>query len=183
MVVIDNFLSCFDELKEHSLVCSFGDIVNPADGVVYPHINLDIPSAVLNEIKEKINKIFGAATINYAFLRMSPKGAFAPQAVHTDCSMGKYSLMLYLNNADGGTAMMAHKASGISQAPMDAAFLAVTTPDKNNIDAWEIIDIAEMKENRAAIFDAKKYHCALPVGGFGESQPESRIVMTVFFND
>lgn len=183
MVVIDNFLSCFDELKEYSLVCRFGDIVNPADGVVYPHINLGIPSAVLNEIKEKINKIFGAATINYAFLRMSPKGAFAPQAVHTDCSMGKYSLMLYLNNADGGTAMMAHKASGISQAPMDAAFLAVTTPDKNNIDAWEIIDIAEMKENRAAIFDAKKYHCALPVGGFGESQPESRIVMTVFFND
>ena len=183
MLIIDNFLSGFDELKRHSLACAFGDIENPADGVVYPHINLDIPSDVMDETKEKLGQIFGSVTINYAFLRMSPKGVFAPQAVHTDCSMGKYSLMLYLNSADGGTAMMAHKASGISQAPTDENFLGITTPDKNNIEAWEVIEFAQMKENRAAIFDAKKYHCALPVGGFGESQDESRIVMTVFFND
>lgn len=183
MLVCDNFLASFDKLKEHSLVCSFGDIVNPADGVVYQHINVDIPIAVLNEATEKLNKIFGAITINYAFLRMSPKGVYAPQAVHTDCSMGRYSLMLYLNNADGGTAMMVHKASGISQAPTDGRFLKVTTPDKNNIEAWEIIDFAEMKENRAVIFDAKRYHCAMPVGGFGEIRADSRIVMTVFFDD
>lgn len=183
MLVIDNFLASFDELKEHSLACNFGDIVNPADGVVYPHINLDIPRRVINETKEKLAQIFGAVHVNYAFLRMSPKGVFAPQAVHTDCSMGKYSLMLYLNNADGGTAMMAHKASGISQAPAEEFFLEVTTPDKNNIDAWEVIGISEMKENRAAIFAAKRYHCAMPVGGFGENQSDARIVMTVFFDD
>jgi hypothetical protein len=183
MLIIDNFLSSFYELKMHSVDCIFGDIVNPVDGVVYPHINLDIPAKVLHETKEKIEQVFGDVNINYAFLRMSPKGVFAPQAVHTDCSMGKYSLMLYLNSADGGTAMMAHKASGISQAPTDEFYLGVTAQDKNNIGAWEIIDMANMKENRAVIFDAKKYHCAMPVGGFGETQADSRIVMTVFFND
>jgi len=184
MIIIDSFLENYSELKKHSLSCSFSDIVNPVDGVAYPFINKDIPESIVSEAQEKLSEIFGDVKINAIFLRMSPAGVGVPHMAHTDISMGRYSLMLYLNDKDGaGTGLLTHKETGIAFTPESQYFADIVIADQNNCDAWHITEMAHMKENRAAIFDANRFHCALPVGGFGDSQSESRIVLTVFFDD
>ncbi len=183
MLIIDDFLSSYQVLKQHSLSCCFSDITNPVDGVVYPFINVDIPEIAKAEINKKLCELFGSVNINASFLRMSPEGVRVPHMAHTDISMGRYSLMLYLNDADGGTGILCHKKTGISYTPEDQYFVDIVTQDQNNPEAWNVVDMARMKQNRAAIFDANRYHCALPFGGFGSNQSNSRIVMTVFFDD
>jgi hypothetical protein len=184
MIILDNFLENYRELKNHAISCSFSDVVNPVDGVTYPFINKEIPESIVNEAKEKLAEIFGEIKINAIFLRMSPAGVSAPHMAHTDISMGRYSLMLYLNeNNSAGTGLLVHKETGIAFTPESQYFADIVVSDQNNCDAWHVTEMAKMKENRAAIFDANRFHCALPVGGFGESQSESRIVLTVFFDD
>jgi hypothetical protein len=97
--------------------------------------------------------------------------------------MGKYSLMLYLNsNPEGGTALVRHAEMGITYAPQNNLLVNAITHDQNNIHAWIESNRVEMKENRAFIFDARNLHCALPIGGFGKNQDDSRVVLTCFFS-
>ncbi len=74
MIILDNFLENYRELKNHAISCSFSDVVNPVDGVTYPFINKEIPESIVNEAKEKLAEIFGEIKINAIFLRMSPAG-------------------------------------------------------------------------------------------------------------
>lgn len=182
MITIDNFSNKFDQIKELSINGQFEDIENPYDGVTYPHILREIPADIVSDIEDKLNDIFGQVVINAMFLRRSPKGVYVPHMAHTDNSMGDYSLMLYLNDNDnGGTGLLRHKPSGITYAPESEVFVDVVRHDQNNPDQWDVYHRSIMKENRAAIFDAHLFHCALPVGGFGEGA-ESRCVLTAFFS-
>ena len=182
-MILDNFLVSYKELKAYSLKCDFIDEINPIDGVVYPLICKDIPESVISEITSKLSEFLGRETEQITiFMRMSPKGADCPHLIHHDGSMGKYSLMLYLNSTVGGTALVRHTETGITYAPNNQIFVNIITYDQNNVDAWQEYERADMKENRAFIFDAQKLHCALPIGGFGENQKDSRIVLTCFFS-
>ena len=90
--------------------------------------------------------------------------------------------MLYLNDHDhGGTAMLRHRETGMAYAPESDTFAAIARNDQNDQSKWTIVEYVQMKENRAAIFDAGFFHCALPVGGFGEGET-ARVVLTVFFS-
>jgi hypothetical protein len=182
MITIDDFLPSYQALKDISVTGEFSDIENPVDSVVYPHIFKDVPDHLIREVESKLNEIFGSVVINTIFMRRSPKGVKVPHMAHTDNSMGDYSLMLYMqDNDDAGTALIRHKRSGITYAPESETFVDVVRHDQNNPDQWQVYQVATMKENRAAIFDAHLFHCALPVGGFGEGA-ESRCVLTAFFS-
>jgi hypothetical protein len=182
MIWISDFIDSYKIIKEYSLVCNFSDVVNPYDGVVYPHICTDMPDPVKSEINKKLTAMFGSVKINAIFLRMSPEGVNAPHMAHTDNSMGTKSLMLYLfDREDAGTAMLRHLETGAAYAPTNNSYLQPLIEDMNNKDAWVITERTYAKENLAVIFDADRFHCALPVGGFGESQKNARIVLTVFF--
>ncbi len=183
MIVIDDFLYSYQALKDYALNASFGDAVNPVDSVVYPYICDEIPSAIKYELIAKISCLIGRPPQSVTlFMRRSPKGVSVPHMAHTDNSMGKWSLMLYMNDYEnGGTAMLSHWETGMSRAPSNEYELEVARMDQNNIDSWDIIDVCQMKENRACIFEAERFHCALPVGGFG-SGSEARTVMTCFFS-
>jgi len=182
MIIIDNFLESYQELKDYSLVADFTGITNHVDGVTYPHINADIPEAVRAELTKKLKEIFGREPESaMMFMRQSPKGCHAPHIAHTDNSMGIYSLMLYMNDHEGGTAFIRHKETGIMYAPESQEIVELVQKDQNNPEKWAVVDMAHMKENRAVIFDAGKFHCAMPIGGFGEGA-ESRCVLTVFFS-
>lgn len=182
MIIIDNFLESYAELKEKSINGQFEDIKSPADGVTYPLICADIPDSVKSEVQERLETIFNKVSINYIFMRKSPQGVPVPHMAHTDNSMGDFSLMLYLNDyPEGGTGLIRHKKTGIAFAPESEDFIAIAQHDQNNPNEWALYDRSVMKENRAAIFDAHLFHCALPVGGFG-SGSESRCVLTAFFS-
>lgn len=185
MNIFDNFIESYGSLKDfsESEKAIFKNHTNDIDGVVYPCICSEIPESVKDEISEKLVNLFGrGVSINAIFMRRSPSGVHVPHVAHTDNSMGRFSLMLYLfERENSGTAFIRHKSTGICYAPEADEFLSIVINDQNNLDKWGIVDMANAKENRAVIFDSGKFHCAMPIGGFGEGI-ESRTVLTVFFN-
>lgn len=185
-MVIDGFLSLYDDLRQFADYADFSDETNPADGVIYPKICKDVPRPIREEIIQRLALVKGAPIERYTlFLRQSPEGVHCPHQAHTDNSMGAYSLMLYLNRQEhcrGGTSLLRHKASGIAYAPESMHFLDTIQVDQNNPDAWAVIEIVEMTPNRAFIFDATRIHRAEPVGGFGSTNLDARVVLTCFFS-
>lgn len=183
MLIFDNFIDTYQQLKEYSLSASFCNIISPIDNVTYPDICNIIPDDVKNEILNNITKALNKAPENVMmFMRRSPAGRNAPQIAHTDNSMGRYSLMLYFFEKEGaGTGFIRHKSTGICYAPESEDFLSIVKNDQNNLDKWALVDLAAAKENRAILFDSGMFHCSLPIGGFGEGN-QARTVLTVFFN-
>jgi hypothetical protein len=184
MVVIDDFLPEFDELQKYALTATFTDVVNEADGVTYPLICADIPSHLKFAIYSSLEKHFRAPVSPTIFMRRSPAGVHCPHQVHSDLSMGDYSLMLYLNDAkhcQGGTSFLSHRSLGTAYHPELPEAVAVVEADQNNAPAWRVREMAAMKPNRAVIFDASRLHRAEPVGGFGDTPENTRVVLTCFF--
>lgn len=184
LFIQDDFISRYDELRRYADDADFTDYTNPVDGVRYPLICEHVPAQIRQEIVAQLSKFAGRMIrINALFMRLSPANAKAPHIAHTDLVMGKFSCMLYLNDSPGaGTALLRHKPSGATYHPADERYLAATYADTNRLEAWDVLEIAEMKQNRAAIFDAGHFHCAMPVGGFGQSSNDARCVLTVFFS-
>lgn len=182
--VYDNFLKRYKELSSYSKSAEFTDIVNPVDGVTYPLICDDIPSFVVSDVGTNIFQRLGFyPKIKSIFLRRSPEGVFAPHEAHTDQSMGKYSMMLYLQHyMTGGTSFLTHKKSGIGFAPENESFLSIIKRDSNDRESWKINNMVNMRANRALIFSSDMIHRAEPIGGFGEGKT-ARTVLTAFFDD
>ena len=59
--------------------------------------------------------------------------------------------------------------------------LGIAIKDQNSPQKWLLVDKCDMKPNRACIFESDRFHCALPIGGFGDGS-EARTVLTVFFS-
>lgn len=174
----------YNKLKEYSLTCKFEDVVNPIDNVTYPDINIDIPQDVKDEIIGRVEDLLGAKiTHQLMFMRMSLEGTPCPHIHHHDLSHGSHSLMLYMNDYEaGGTALVRHRHTGAMYAPESEIVANVLATDSNELDAWVPYTKTEMKENSATIFDAGLLHRAEPIGGFGETQQDARIVLTCFFS-
>jgi hypothetical protein len=185
MIEIDDFLQFPDRLISYSKACEFKDEINPIDGVVYPHICKDIPKPILNDVIFNLtHKVLGRAPVNpFCFMRMSPAEVTAPHKFHTDNSMGAYSMMIYLQDApEYGTGFAQHIETDMVSSYADPADVEKGAVDVNNESAWNIYRIFSMKKNKAIIFDSHLFHVALPIGGFGSTQDDSRIVFTCFFS-
>lgn len=185
MLVIDYFLPEFKELQDYSRSAVFTDVVNGFDGVTYPLICADIPEYLKLSIFTMIAEHFAAPVSPTIFMRRSPAGVHCPHQVHSDRSMGRYSLMLYLNaddDCEGGTSFMSHRLSGIAYNPADELFAGMIRDDQNNPGAWDVRETVPMRPNRAVIFDAARLHRAEPVGGFGDTPDNTRVVLTCFFS-
>lgn len=183
MIQIDNFLGSYNELKDYAKTADFGDIVNPVDGVTYAHICDVIPDDIRQELLERIEFLTKQKPRNVTmFMRRSPAGVHCPHIVHNDLSMGANSLMLYMNdNEIGGTAIVRHIESGMMYNPDSHEFINLAVRDQNSPEKWTLYHQFGMRENSAALFDAGLFHCAMPIGGFGEGS-EARTVLTVFFS-
>lgn len=182
IINIDDFLSSFDEIKAFEKDAQFEDVPNPYDGVVYPLICQDIPSSIMDEIKAKLSEHLGREpNISASFLRRSPEGVHVPHIAHTDKSMGDYSLMLYLSDGEGGTAFLRHSESGMMYQPESEEFVDLAAKDQNDTSKWRVCSMTQRKANRACIFDAGLFHCAMPIGGDGLGD-NARTVLTVFFS-
>ena len=185
-LVHDDFLTQFAQLRRFADSAKFADISNPADNVTYPHICSAIPDPFVREVEFQLASIMGAHPImKFIFLRMSPEGVPVPHEAHTDLSMAKWSLMLYVNrehHCKGGTALISHIGTGLSVHPRNEAEFEVWKRDHNNRAAWKTDMLAPMAANRAFIFPAYLMHRAEPIGGFGKTQQDARMVLTAFFD-
>ena len=182
-MICDNFLESFGSLYEASISGPFADEVNPVDGVIYPQICKEIPQEVEQEIIDNIEKVLGyPPEISLMFMRRSPEGVKCPHQVHSDATMGGYTMILYINEGDNAcTSLVRHKESGIGYNPSNQEFVDIIVKDQNNPDAWHITDMVDMVSNRAFIFKSDMLHRAEPVGGFGQGT-EARCVLTCFFS-
>ena len=180
-MLIDECLANFEDFREYLDVLTTEDLVNEVDGVVYPTVSEAIPEVV----KTQILKLLGNPSKYTMFIRKSSANVHCPNQAHTDNSMGQYTFMLYLNRPEhcqGGTSLIYHRATGIAFAPEDERVLNLIKCDYNKPEAWAMYDMIAMKPNRAAIFPSNRFHRAEPVGGFGETNEDSRMVLTCFFD-
>lgn len=183
-VLADDFFIDFDVVRKHFDDAVYQDVVNPVDGVTYPGITM-LPAWMIVEVLQGVRKMMGWSPIcRTIFARLSLAGTKAPHQAHTDNSMGQYSLMLYLNRPEdccGGTALLQHW-NGMERAPTEQADVDLAMRDTNIHSAWSpMLDVA-MKTNRAFIFAADLFHRAEPVGGFGSTPQDGRLVLTMFFD-
>lgn len=184
MLVVDDFLPEFAELQSYAKSAVFTDVVNEADGVTYPLICAEIPTDLKFAIYAALEKHFCAPVSPTIFMRRSPVGIDCPHQVHSDASMGTHSLMLYLNDeedCEGGTSFLSHRQTGIAYNPEDPIATSIIVKDQNDDEAWQIREMVDMHQNRAVIFDAARLHRAEPVGGFGDTPENTRVVLTCFF--
>lgn len=181
--LFDDFLDAdvYESFRSHiETNVRFDGATNPIDGVTYPGISVDIPEdvkrAVMKAIKPKEH---------FLFMRLSLAGVPVPHQAHTDSTMGKYSLMLYLNRPEhcqGGTSLVLHKKTGLMTDPRDQFEQRIWELDTNKRSAWEAYDQIDMKSNRMAVFPANLMHRAEPTGGFGTDARDGRLVLTMFFS-
>jgi len=185
-LIIENFIESFSELRSASLNYEFKNEVNHTDGVSYPLICRDIPPRVYEQVMQNLHDLFGRPPKDpVIFMRRSPKGIVVPHIVHSDKSMGDYSLMLYINEESptgSGTSFVNHVESGVAYSGTSPAFNNIIVADQNKIEAWAVNEHVEMKPNRALIFQASKLHMASPLGGFGKDTKSVRVVLTCFFS-
>lgn len=184
MIVIDDFLPEFEELQSYAKTATFTDVVNEVDGVNYPLICDEIPNHLRLAVLCAVAKHFYLPASPVMFMRRSPAGIHCPHQVHSDASMGAHSLMLYLNaedDCDGGTSFLSHRALGIAYHPALPEAVTVIQADQNRAEAWQVRDMVDMTPNRAVIFDSDRLHRAEPVGGFGDTPENTRVVLTCFF--
>lgn len=181
--VIDGFLQTYPALRAYADTAQYADYRNPADGVVYPFICTDIPDETRTEVQQRLDaELKRPVQAHTLFLRLSPAGVRVPHAVHTDNSMGRGSLMLYLTDKEGGTGFAEHRALRLRSAPTDDGDLIRTTKDAHDMGNWRLWARCGARENRACIFPAELFHVALPVGGYGWGKQDARLVLTAFFD-
>lgn len=184
-MTIDNFLADFDGARTWADEAHYGLIVNPIDGVVYPGINTDIPQNLRDEVQFKLQlALGGSAKINMIFTRLSLQGVEVPHQAHNDATHGMMSLMVYLNRPEhckGGTEFVT-MSGDMEYGPADDYELEKWRMWTNEPPLWDRSGICNMKPNRAFIFDSRLMHRALPIGGFGDSPANGRLVLTAFFD-
>lgn len=176
MEILDNYLppELFAKLREHCDGLSYEGVTNPVDGVFYPGISLEIP--------DYVKPYFGHP--KFMFMRLSLAGVPVPHQAHTDTVMGQLSLMFYLNrqeHARGGTSLVRHLETGMITDPQTVEEEQIWKRDTNIPRAWEIYEISKMQPNRAVVFPANLMHRAEPLGGFGSTPQDGRLVLTAFY--
>jgi len=185
-LVIDDFLDDVDGVRAYASGLDYQGVTNPADGVFYSGVAIEVENRLQAEYVYKLSQLFDREiTPNYMFFRLSTVDSVAPYQVHTDAIMGTHAAIVYLNkekDCRGGTELVRHIATGMDRNPRDAEELALWEAEQNTSDKWEQVELAEMKENRLVLIDAADMHRSLPIGGYGHDITDGRIVLICFFS-
>ena len=174
-----NFFEDFPEFRAYLDTLGYEGALNPADGVFYPGISLEIPDYFRTQVEQAIGKP------KYLFLRASPVGTHCPHIHHTDDLMAKHGMIVYLNRPEhcqGGTSLVTH-VSGMNEAPTSPEEIELWRQDHNDTSKWTVDATFEMESNKAVLIPMHKFHRAEPVGGFGNVPRNARLVMVGFFDD
>ena len=182
-MIVDNFIPSFGALQKYAQMIPYNGMTNAEDGLVYPDVTDQIPEFIFDQVHDGLEAAMGRdVTINMMFMRLtSEQTSGAPHQAHNDSVMGSFTLLLYLNDGPGGTSFVKHRETGMDAQPTTPEQYEAWVRDTNVPDAWEITEMVDMKENRANIIESERMHRAEPVGGFGNSAEDGRIVLTAFF--
>lgn len=185
IATFDKFFENIEQVSNDILSGEFKDIQNPLDGVTYPSINEDIPSYIFAELLIKLSQALNEDIVPVVmFARATTKNTpEAPHKIHSDKIMAQYSAHVYLSKEwpDGsGTSFWAHKTEG--GVHLDSTDAETIKKDQNSQDNWTWQFTCQGFQNRILIHNACFFHRADPVGGWGETPKDGRVVLTLFFN-
>ena len=184
-LIVDNFFELPMSVREKIVALPFCDVKNPFDGVTYPNISAELPSDLQTEIVKKLARIAGVKIMPKAiFARLSLLGQEAPHQAHTDTVMAQYTALIYMTlpeECQGGTSIVEH-VTGMRVTPRTPEESEIWRSDTNLPDKWRIVGGAEMRFNRLFLVNSDLYHRAEPIGGFGKTVHDGRLVIGCFFN-
>ena len=184
-IIIDDFIGGFEAYRDILDSHIFSGVQSPVDGVFYKGVSADIPQHIADNIKANLDLYYENVEIKYQFVRISQEGIFAPHGAHNDASMSTHSCRLYLNRTEdcaGGTSFVSHVDEGMPYGPENDEQLKAWQLDSSNENKWNIDEIATMKPNRAVMFESDRMHRSEPVGGFGRTTKDARLVLVTFFD-
>jgi hypothetical protein len=182
--MIDDFFpqDLFLMLRELAIAREFGDVLAP-DGIVYPGVSVGIPGPILQHVDVGLTWWLGRKIVSKSmFLRLRLEGQPSPHWVHTDTIFSQYAFFLHINPDAGSTVLVHHVETGMAYHPTTEEEVALWEKDKNNYHAWEIDSKLEGAPNRAVVIRSDRLHAALPLGGYGDSPANGRLVLTSFFD-
>lgn len=184
-LIIDGFLDNAEAFRQYAINESYEGVTSPFDNIHYPDISLKVPPNIEMEIKSKLaERDIGPITNSTIFMRMSKAGVKAPHQAHTDKIMGDYTLLLYLNkdeDCQGGTDILKH-IDGMEVHPTAQEEISLWERDANIPEQWTKTGFCPMKFNRAFVLRSDLFHRSQPLGGFGDTPENSRLVLIMFFN-
>lgn len=185
IAIFDEFFDNAEVVRTDVVAGRFEDVVNPVDGVVYPGINKDLPGYITSTIVSRLSEIVGAPVKPTAiFARVTTKSLKdAPHKIHSDRVMGQFSAHIYLSErwpTGAGTSFWVHPSQGERHDKLTDVDLV--REDQNSPERWFPGPQVQGEFNRALLHDACLWHCAEPVGGWGTSEMDGRLVITCFFN-
>lgn len=178
MIVIDDFLPNAEAVRAMALCAPYTDLLAP-DGETYRRV---CPAAVPGLVPALEAEI-GPVELLMSGYRLNFAGELPNAAIHSDIGWGTHALVLYLCDGEGGTAFWQHKATGAKRIePGDYALWERVCGDWNRAEAWDRIRLAEMRFNRAVIYESALFHSRFPFAAFGTGPGDGRLIAVAFFN-
>lgn len=184
-LILDDFFEDPEGIRTEIIYRDFVDFKNPVDAIIYPGIQV-APKGTQEILEHRLRNIIGRdIVIDACFARLTTKKmAEAPHKIHSDRIMGHYSCHIYLSKfwpLGGGTSFWTHPYEG--QRHTFLTNEARIVEDQNDQTKWSRDILVQAEFNRALIHDACLWHCAEPVGGWGEGPEDGRLVLTTFFSE
>ncbi len=190
-LIIDNFLpeERINALREQAVTLPYYDIRFLGSNYNRIHIRSN------DELKPELEAALGRSIDQlHTFFRRNLKGEFAKDEVHQDTEVSPAVAILYLNRPEhcsGGTMLWQHKETGAELFP-DARALRLSGKSPNreqgkfirdwqNKDAWEPVELLEMKFNRLVAYDCARFHSRYPREAFGTTPEDARTIWLSFF--
>ncbi|QWP79229.1 hypothetical protein J5226_12930 [Lysobacter sp. K5869] len=178
MIVVDNFLPDGEAVRALALRSPYTDVQAP-DGETYRRVCItEVPGLV-----PALEAAVGPVEMLLTGFRLNFGGELPNAAVHSDIGFGTHALVLYLCEGDGGTAFWRHRATGAHRLdPGDVALWEQVKGDWDRPEAWRRIDLAELRMNRAVIYESALFHSRFPFAAFGAGPEDGRLIAVAFFN-
>ena len=198
IIIVDNFYENPYEVRQYALNLEYPQ---PQDGYTYPGRNSK-GTFYNQEIHEKFENLIGRHLVpadcgNHGDFRLSLEADTYQQDIHID-PIWEWGCVLYMNLPhqcidEAGTSFWKHKKLGWERCPEreEASWFGYSSYDEirdgiiygDGLDRskWERYCLANMRYNRAVIFDPKLWHSHGV--NFGDSLENGRLVQLFFFNN
>lgn len=196
VVVVDNFYSAPERVRDLGLASDFADI----SATDYPGF-ASRKSVTSKGLQSAIEDLVGAplnvdrSRFTWGGFRFITEESGRSAAIHADVAV-EWAGMVYLTPdlpAGNGTGFFRHIETGLEGPPTDRVARSlgfadssefddqVIRPVKDDHSRWEMYDYVEAVYNRLILFRGeRRYHA--PVGGAGSSPASARLTHIFFFN-
>lgn len=182
IMVIDNFLPNFEEVRQEALQAAFYDY--PAhDGEVYKRVFIRSRPDIMKRLEENFGGPIELLMMGY---RLNYAGELPNHAIHTDMGWGEWAMVLYLNEVpsgiESGTAFWRHELGSVRLQAGDVNTLFAVQDDWDDESKWIQTKFVPMIPNRAIIYKSELFHSRWPFEGFGSLPEDGRLIAVAFFN-